>query len=369
MVSRLSRVDAHITGIPGIIGGILLFSTATTVEKSIGKILVSLLSVVVSIGGCYRFQKRGAVSFVGTMPIFAMLFTSVLGRVAAFAAFFSTKAPFEIWMPIFYLVHTSVVLAIKMMSQKKCGQDTSLEEGENDDSVDGVSTEAGNHNQAQSSWYKSQRVKDFLIDLVGAAASFLVFVNIKSKDQKSSSGGTFYLHSCYFILILIENILMASSPLMVGSYKYYTLLGETIFFALPFIILALWVLSCLCMVFFYKVYGHPWTALNGPEEIFEKTKQCKELCFCCKKDTTADNNMQLTEMGGATTKPINEIAPDFTPQDPVQVRVLLMRFLIGGKHDIVFWYNNYLIHLTFSSYILESLRRQMHYLVIPLNLY
>ena len=44
----------QIDGIMGIIRGILLIESANTTEKSAGKMLLSIVSVVFSIGGCYR---------------------------------------------------------------------------------------------------------------------------------------------------------------------------------------------------------------------------------------------------------------------------------------------------------------------------
>ena len=271
LVSRMFKINGFYNQIPdiaGIIRGILFLflPTASPIEISIGKILVSLVSVVNSIGGCYRFEKREAISLVETMPIFAMLFSSVLGRVTAFAAFFSTEAPFEIWMPIFYILHTSFVLAIKMRHRFGFGHEQNTT-GEVWGSGEAA---AVGTNDNEPRWYQNKKLKDFLIDLLGAASSFLVLVNIKTKDQRSRSGGTFYLHLSYFILILIENVLLASSPLMVGNYRGNpnpTHPELAIANALPFIILGLWILSCLLMVFFYKIYGHPWTDLNGPEDM------------------------------------------------------------------------------------------------------
>ena len=156
-------------------------------------------------------------------------------------------------------------------------------------------------------------LKDFLIDLLGAASSFLVLVNIKTKDQRKS-GNTFHLHLSYFILILIENVLLASSPLMLGNYSTHL----DIAIALPFIILGLWILSCLLMVFFYKIYGHPWTDLNGLTQwnTFTTWVGAVKNCATCSCNTgaNADDAYELPNRGSATTN---------SPQETDQVVSLL----------------------------------------------
>lgn len=253
-----------IDGFPGIVRGILLLEGASSLERSLGKMLVSLASVVVSIGGCYRYQKRGSISLVDMIPIFIMLLTSIMGRIAAFAAFFSTGAKFGTWMPVLYLLHTSAVIIIKLIWEVDCHCGPNQE--------------------------KKATFKRFLIAILGSAASFLVYVSIKGRDHKSGRG-TFHLHLYFFLLILVENILLAVSPLMVQDGTWS---DGTWPLTLPFVVLGLWILSCLSHLIFYRLFGHPWGALNGPED-----KSCKGL-LCgsvCQKEATHRQNDKMYMRG------------------------------------------------------------------------
>ena len=77
----LSHGNLVLPGIEGIIRGMLVLDTATALEKSVGKMLLALLSVTFSIGGCYRFKKRGAISMLEMTPIYLSLLAEVTARV------------------------------------------------------------------------------------------------------------------------------------------------------------------------------------------------------------------------------------------------------------------------------------------------
>ena len=95
----------------GLIKG--MFLIGGPLEISAGKMLLSIVSVVFSIGGCYRFQKRGAITFIDMMPIFLSLLIQILARTFAFLVFFSTGQSFEFWMPAIFVIHMILVFAIK----------------------------------------------------------------------------------------------------------------------------------------------------------------------------------------------------------------------------------------------------------------
>ena len=161
--------------------------------------------------------------------------------------------------------------------------------------------------------------------LLGAAASFLVHVNIKSRDDANGQS-TFHMNTYFFLLILIENLFLAVSPFLSGDDGYIKaskLFGENrqnLLIAMPFVIFALWVLSCLFIMIFYKVFGHPWTDLNGPTNY-----SCKELiCGCNKKVTTVENSIELAER--PITKPDN-------PGIDVESRVGQEQSEVGPYHD------------------------------------
>lgn len=274
-----------IDGIIGIVRGILLLDSASSLERSLGKMLVSLASVVFSIGGCYRYQKRGSVGLVDMIPIYISLLSAIIGRLIAFAAFFSTKASFGTWMPVLYLFHTSSVLLIKLIWEVDCL-----------------------HRPAKSHRMTFRR---FLIALLSSAASFLVYVRIKSKDNERSRG-TFHIHLYFFLLIIVENILLATSPFMVQDGLWSS---ETRLISLPFMVLGLWIISCLSHLFFYKLFGHPWGVVNGPYD-----QSCRGLmCGSCTMNGHDDINMEMQVMSD-TPGAEDDSTPSLLQTNSIEVR-------------------------------------------------
>ena len=141
----------------GLIEGMFLIEGAKPLEISAGKMLLSIVSVVFSIGGCYRFQKRGAITMVDMIPIFLSLLTQILARTFAFLVFFSTGQSFEFWMPAIFVIHTILVLAIKSFFEV----DWRCREG----------------------WFKLEFLRRFIFALMGSATSFLVYVDIRDAIQ------------------------------------------------------------------------------------------------------------------------------------------------------------------------------------------
>ena len=141
----------------GLIKGMFLIESAKPLEISAGKMLLSIVSVVFSIGGCYRFQKRGAITFVDMMPIFLSLLTQILARTFAFLVFFSTGQSFEFWMPAIFVIHMILVFAIKSCFEVEW--------------------------RCREGIFKFAFLQRFIFVLMGSATSFLVYVDIRDAIQ------------------------------------------------------------------------------------------------------------------------------------------------------------------------------------------
>ena len=266
---------------PGLLRGIffIFFTDASEVEKSFGKIIISIFGLVRSVGGCYTLQKRGAV--VTKIPMYISLLAQIMARIISFGLFFCAVRDFEVWFPILYLLHFGVVLAIKMIFL--CRRDRL-----------GVY-----HNQGHST-------KVIIVSTVASSLfSSLVYSNIKFKQrletkiqnvdevdnpsqQHAADGAqntefgqngynykidekeinsTFKEQVCFFVLVLMENVILAAIPLIMG-YKE----GSTIFrrisqhshVRLTLIVIGLSVVSWCSNLVFYKFWGHTWRAINGP---------------------------------------------------------------------------------------------------------
>ena len=156
----------------GIIRGMLLSDNATPLEISAGKMLLSIVSVVLSIGGCYRFQKRGAITLVDMIPIYLSLLTQILFRTFAFIVFFSTGQGFKFWMPSIFVIHMILVLAIKICFEV----DWRCHEG----------------------LFKLALLRRFIFALMGSATSFLVYVDIRDAIQRDLLIYYGILLKCFF---------------------------------------------------------------------------------------------------------------------------------------------------------------------------
>ena len=100
--------------------------------------------------------------------------------------------------------------------------------------------------------------------LMGAATSFLVYVDMRDKEVGNKKS-TFQVHFYYQLLILLENTSFAFSPLIIGDTVEnlpYQNWGRKWLIGIPLLMLVCWLFSCICTILFYKAF-HPWKAING----------------------------------------------------------------------------------------------------------
>ena len=294
----LSHGNLVLPGIEGIIRGMLVLDTATALEKSVGKMLLALISVTFSIGGCYRFRKRGAISMVEMTPIYLSLLAEVTARILALGTFFSEVPQFEMWFPVMFAIHFSLVLIIKMMWEKKYWDKQEIHLGS---------------------------LKIILAVIVSAASSFLVYVKMQPSGDKlkgrpdgagastadevvlmakreqsrnSMLNGHFYFH----LLMLAENITLAAVPMMLGKH------GKTYLYMMGAIVV-LWVVSIVCKYVFYKLWGHPWKDINGPRSYFWAVCGC--LCFLGKSRSDNVGALEMDDFVGKKREEIDEVCTVF----------------------------------------------------------
>ena len=263
----LSQGNLTLPGVEGIIRGMLVLDSATAFEKTVGKMILALLSVTFSIGGCYRFKKRGAITMVEMAPIYLSLLAEMTARIVALGIFFSEVRRFEIWFPVMFVVHLAAVTVIKVKWDREYWD--------------------SEHN-------KFARI---LIPMISAAASFLVFVKIRplrkvKRNRKQVTAtrslkadevvrrakeehnrrSTLNAHFVFHILVLAENVVLATIPIMVAPSSAISLTSSYTIAS----IVVLWAASILCKYIFYKLWGHPWKEINGPTGV----SYLRALCGC-----------------------------------------------------------------------------------------
>ena len=207
----------HITnmGMKEFIDGIFFLEDATDTEKSLGKVIIAVLSIVYSVGECYRVQKREAVSmFFDIFPVYISLLLQVIGRVIAFSMFMSASKGSNMPETLIFLgIHITLVFVIKLCYSRK--ENVKI--------------------------YKLRMYNvrmRILMDFLASACSCLVYIDIRDsqeanvkkcrdckegidietlkEDHKSST--TFFTYFYFFVLVLVENIIMAAwEDLTIGS--------------------------------------------------------------------------------------------------------------------------------------------------------
>ena len=267
--------------IGGVIKGALLLSEKDA-DRSTGKILVALITLVLSTGSCYMFDKKKSVRHVDMIPLHVSRLSQIAARITALLIFFSSQRDFAMWFPIMFLTHITLVLIIKLTCE---------------------------HDWCDK---RSGIFKRIFITLVSCAASTLIYVAfrpmpcdaqktlkellkefkqnsassqdmeaaenqiVNREEKKSENQGTFSLHFYFLLLTFGENLFLSMSPIIIDhDINIIHFLNENGAMWPPMIIFGLWVVSCLGNLLFYRAL-HPWGEVNGPKE-----KSCKTLFCSC----------------------------------------------------------------------------------------
>ena len=290
--------------IQGGFNGILHFATFSKlsaeneVEKSLGKLLLTILSLVLSIAGCYKIQKRGAFS-LGDMPlVYLSLLVQVVARIVSFALAFFAMDNFRTWFPIHILTHFSLVFLIKSVFGK-----TSHIKGAQTKIVDSLGWLTTILNTLVSSlvyvritpYEKDLSVKSKKHQMGGNEMEMAPLNDsegaIELKEDSQRHHTTFLEQVLFFLLVLLENLILAIYPFIKGGQnEALNCLGRnTICYGIVMVIV-LNVLSWMFQVLHYKRM-HPWQLINGPSVNDgrlkfnyylcgeEKPGECKFLCW------------------------------------------------------------------------------------------
>lgn len=247
--------------------GVIFFLTfsyknADDIEKSLGKLLMSLIALVFGVSGCYRTLKRGAVKFSNTYFIYVSLVFQIFARIFSIGLYFFAVRQFFPVVPILLATHLIFVFIIKWTFER------------------------ARHTHGMLAW---------LVSFVNVVASSLVYVRIvpiekqrPSKWKRETTSflpsheviqhSTFFVQTLFFLLVLFENILLACTPLMYPSGRAFACLGTGKITQYVFTVIGLCMASWLSHVMYYKYMGHPWSDINGPTCSAQKIKFSFHVC-------------------------------------------------------------------------------------------
>ena len=91
-----------------VIKGALLLSENDS-DRSMGKVFVALITLVLSTGSCYIFDKKKSVRHIDLMPLYVSRLCQIAARIIALLIFFSSQRNFTMWFPIMFLIHITLV--------------------------------------------------------------------------------------------------------------------------------------------------------------------------------------------------------------------------------------------------------------------
>ena len=234
---------------------------------------MSVNSVVMCVAASYRTLKRGAVNFRNTFFIYLSLLCQVLARIMSFLMLYLYQRRFYpavgniciCWKSLIVFTQIPVIIVVHFLCV-------------------GI-----------LKWiFERARVtkRSFLYNLVGFInifASSFVYVRIVPIEKPDASNRwtvapqithtTFVTQSLFFLLILLENLLLAFIPIVLHdgdaccvplTALSTTFLGKfmVLHHAFKSVSLGIFTFCLLSWIFhtaYYKYYGHPWADINGPD--------------------------------------------------------------------------------------------------------
>ena len=226
-----------------------------------GKLILSVISLVKSIAASYKNLKRQAIQG-GDMPfIFLSLASQALARIMAMTLYFLSMREFEPWFPILLLVHFAILFGIKWTFAKEWHTEGKFAKTV---AVLNVVTSSIVYVGIKPMEKEARGSKQEDIEMALAEET-------KSKESKTKEQdlhySTFFVQFLVFILFIVENVLLSVFPLIRGVHEDNRALdcfgvGGIQLGVLLVILLS--VTSCIFQAAYYKVH-HIWSGINGPQ--------------------------------------------------------------------------------------------------------
>ena len=73
---------------------------------------------------------------------------------------------------------------------------------------------------------------------------------------------------------MAENVCLSAVPIMLAKYDMSNTFSLTYSYTIA-AVAVLWAVSIVCKYIFYKLWGHPWKAINGPTGVSYLTVLCR----------------------------------------------------------------------------------------------
>ena len=215
---------------------------ASGVEKSLGKILISIVGLMLSVSGCYKISKRGAIPTTSMFWMWASYGCQILARMIAICFFFYPFQDFVIVLPMI-LTHFVIIATVKI----------TLEKGFFD-------------------------ARNFFAGSLSVVSSSLIFVRVKTDSSPSLHQSTFILQFISSCIFFIENVILGLVPKFLATDDDISQLDS--YWGYFWLMIGNSVLGSLSLICHYRC-KHPWAAILQPEL---SNSYINLNVFCCQNE-------------------------------------------------------------------------------------
>jgi hypothetical protein len=218
---------------------------ACYIEKALAKIVLTIFFLSLGIS---QMKKKAGQSFAKTLPMFVSIFAQTVGRIGALISLvLMTTSLGYFKYALFFTLHILLVFMIKTLVEVTALRDNlqypcSLQ-----------------HKQKKQVW----RIIKFI---ASGLSSTIVMIHLRRDNEEQHKRHPSLLsHSCFHILILFENLLLACFP-YIANGRYYP--SDDCFppssqYNVICIVILAWFIGVVAQSIHYK-YCSPLSELNGP---------------------------------------------------------------------------------------------------------
>jgi hypothetical protein len=259
-ISTWSNTEVVVRCVTGL-ANFLTFDTypACYIEKALGKILLSviLFSLGVAKMKSYKPGQGYSGKSLGPIPIFLSIVAQTIARILTFRSLILMETSLGYFKyALFFFLHFLAVFTIKILFETQLVKETSAAPSD---------TGLLKRLNLKSTLYELNK---FLLS--GLSSTIVMIYKRKSEPVSGPScftflSHTFLSHTAFFILILIQNLVLVTLPYMAPDlYPQDDCFTTDSRSKAVRIVVILWFVGVITQVIHYKM-AHDWSPLNGPQ--------------------------------------------------------------------------------------------------------
>jgi hypothetical protein len=259
-IAAWSNKDLAISCVTGIANFITFNSyPACYVEKALGKILIAVISLTLGVAQMMSHKPGLGEKPVNTTPIIVSVLAQTTGRMYALSSLilFAPATGYSKYA-IFFTFHYVIVFLIKIL----CETTSSFK-------VNISRFCSGGLSKKHYDWTTFWNVVKFI---TSGFSSAIVMIHLQEEDQPfSGRKSRFISHTLFFLLILVENLVVVVLPYMAPRHLYPPVdcyIADSQAHAV-WAVLGLWSLGRVCLyIYIYKKYSTVYTKSGSKNNIF-----------------------------------------------------------------------------------------------------